>query len=550
MFKKTRKYSILTLGVVVSILASSCTTDMEPDSSKVNGMLAKAPEMTAYSGNHTWGISSGTRAITTSQPHSYFKVQDYPLTDNLKQQNPSMYEAMSHAPEAVSEEEWAFVKNYLENHPNEGYIKCDLTDYFIQWAGKSYDNYDAGKDQNGASHSVVGSSQMDYIVLDNEHLRDYNGSWGPIALCENWPLTDPTYHDSYGNVENEKHGHYQFYYIYYNGEWNLYLCFDYTTRKDSGEYVEGDKVFSDWVLKITPADGSQIVPPGGSRDGGDHCDRCGHETHIGMNCGSCILDGAMLDSCAFLVANDSTHWPENGEGDGGNGDANNPGNPGDDNGGGNSGDSSDNAVNTADEVEINLALDRKNHDLLESHLSIHVRKATDVEVFIPVPAQYYCEKDDMEIVLDHAANFVHGGPYSTTYEIGENTVTLYVAFEEDGIYVRTEGITQDVIDYCWEHYRDGVTFEVWNYFNNPETGLPYISMEELKTLLDKSTVRFTEVPSKYVNAFGRDNGKYSADNPDGKDFHVVPDNQSSSFEDPVEGPHYNGSNFNDIYNKK
>lgn len=570
--RKNLKFPILALGVIAGGLLSSCTVDVENDFTHSGNMLAKAPEVKAYSGDHYWGAPTGTRSILSNEPHKWYKVQDYPLTDNLQQTNPNLYEAMTHAPKDVSSEEWAFVKDYLEKHPDEGSTVCDLTDYFIQWAGKSYDNYDAGKDWNGASHNVTGSSQMDYIEIDGVHLTDYNGTSGPITLCENWPLTNPAYHDSYGNQENMKYDHYRFYYINYNGEWNLYLCFDYTTKKDSGEYVEGDKVFSDWVLKITPADGSAILPP---TEGPTTCEKCGdaphepglcpnedctneechptptpcpkkdceHEQHSDHGCATCFEEGRIND-CSILYFQwllDQGMVTEEDD----------PRNQ--NSGGNNSGTTNPGYEKGKDEVEVNLALDNKTHDLLESHLSIHVRKATDVEIFIPVPAQYYCAADDMEIVLNHGAgNFIHGGPQTTKFQVGEKEVKLTVSFENDGIRITTEGITQEVIDYCWANFKDGITFEVWNYFNDPDTGLPYINMNDLKEYLDRSTVKFlNEIPSQYVNSFGRDNGKYGEENPDGKDFHVTPvDDHNDSFQEPYEDYHLNGSSNNDIYKKK
>lgn len=209
-------------------------------------------------------------------------------------------------------------------------------------------------------------------------------------------------------------------------------------------------------------------------------------------------------------------------------------NPGEDNG--DSGDNdSDVTVRTDDEVEINLALDNKNGEYLESHLSMHVRSATDVEVFIPVPAKYYCDADDMNIVLDKVENWVHGGPYVTEITVGANTVYLNVEFSEGGIRVWTDGINEAVIEYCRENFNDGITFEVWNYFNDPEkTGDLPIAMDELKTYLDRATVRFIDkLPGSYINAFGDENGKYGeGGSPEGNDFHVVPESQLDRFEAP------------------
>lgn len=204
----------------------------------------------------------------------------------------------------------------------------------------------------------------------------------------------------------------------------------------------------------------------------------------------------------------------------------------------------------SNEIEVNLALDKKESDVLESHLSIHVRKATDVEIFIPVPAQYYCKADDMEIVMKHEGNHMaHGGPTEFTWTLkdSELQVSLYVQYEEGGIRVWTDGITQEVIDWCYEKCQDGITFEVWNYFNDPETGLPYLSADELKKYLDQATIKFLdEVPDYYVNSFGPDNDKYSEENPGGNDFHVTPESPDY-FNTQYEGSHKNGFDHNDIY---
>lgn len=192
------------------------------------------------------------------------------------------------------------------------------------------------------------------------------------------------------------------------------------------------------------------------------------------------------------------------------------------------------------EVEVNLALEDK--DDLSSHLSLHVRHATDVEIFIPVPTQYYCDTDDMAIVENKKGDLlVHGGPFRTEYSINGNIVALNVEFLPDGIRIWTEGINEDVIDYCQENYGDGITFEVWNYFN--ET----ISRDDLLSLLNRATVRFLDSePDSYINAF-TDAGGHR--NPDDCTVSIVED-QIDDFNNGKEGPHKNGSDFNMIYDKK
>lgn len=609
--RKNLKFPILALGVIAGGLLSSCTVDVENDFTHSGNMLAKAPEVKAYSGDHYWGAPTGTRAMETNW-QQYKKVQDYDnkttWTDWDIQYDP-YYPFKDYAPaktdrgESVSQAEYEYVIEYIRTH--QGGDECHLTTYFIQDVGSSHDTYTyTYHDSNNNVDRTVqftGGNQMDYLVIGDYHFGDYNATGGPRALCINMPINapevSPSYKDSWGEDPKTKENAYKFFIITLPddpkfgenaGKTAYYLGFDYRTKKwDNGNIdYQGDGVYNDWVVKLMPADGSAVLPPTEGPTTCEKCgdaphepglcpnedcnneechptptpcpkDDCGHQKHPDYGCGQCYEDGIRNDCSllfrSWLVAtgeydrnNDPVYDPElDGPefgplpetGDSGSGTTN----PGYEKG--------------KDEVEVNLALDNKTHDLLESHLSIHVRKATDVEIFIPVPAQFYCAADDMEIVLNHGVgNFIHGGPYSTEFKIGENVVTLTVSFESDGIKITTEGITQDVIDYCWANFEDGITFEVWNYFNDPDTGLPYIDMNDLKEYLDQSTVRFINklpsqgMPSQYVNSFGRDNGKYGSENPDGKDFHVTP--VDDSFQEPYEDYHLNGSSNNDIYKKK
>lgn len=198
------------------------------------------------------------------------------------------------------------------------------------------------------------------------------------------------------------------------------------------------------------------------------------------------------------------------------------------------------------EVEINLSADDKSGKYLESHLSIHVRHATDVEVFIPVPMEYYCEADDMAIVMKHEIDhMVHGGPTELECKLkdSELTVKLTISFEENGIRITTNGITQEVIDWCKEQYNgDGITFEIWNYFNE------MIDIEQLKGYLNQSTVKFIDdEPDSYINAFGKneDNTIYEND----CTVNIV-NEQIDDYNTPKTGEHLNGSPYNDIFEKK
>lgn len=583
---KQIKIPMLALGVIAGGLLSSCTNENEPSRElNSNNMLAMAPKVLAYSGTHTWNGNNGTRAANTNA-NEWNQNWDCP---------PRPAEDLT-ADEL--EELKALLSKGREVHND---IVLPFENYYVQQIYKGEDSYYTHDRcyQTGCDHvnssSELGSGHMDKLVAynpsdvfeyrpednwqgawytnDYEHINNFDhgtntntpGQCGcgeshyKTTLMTGMPTDgiDPErqfgFHETWGTA----HDYNNYIIVEYKGYY--YVGFDYEAHKydqdthnhGEGMDIERDWNFTDWIVRITPAYHKGETPaenPGGILqddktplpDEEDNCDECGHPSHDGEICDDCVAEGRHDTDCTT-----------GNNGQPGNPDEENPGenNPGNDNPG-------DDVQKGIDEVEINLALDKKNDDLLESHLSMHVRSATDVEVFIPVPAQYYCDADDMMIVLEHAENFVHGGPYVTEYNINGNIVTLNVAFEEDGIRIWTDGINQDVIDYCRETYNDGITFEVWNYFNDPEkvaelTG-GAISMEDLKYLLNKATVRFLDkTPGEYINSFGTDNGKYEENsNKDGNDFHVTPEAQMDEFYGPKDGPHYNGSDNNEIYTNK
>lgn len=151
-------------------------------------------------------------------------------------------------------------------------------------------------------------------------------------------------------------------------------------------------------------------------------------------------------------------------------------------------------------VEINLALNAEHEkgDWAESHLSIHVRDTTDVTVFLPIGAEYYCPADDMMIVQKHDDAYVYNVTAETvSMEINGNVVTLNVKFAKDGITIKTQGINADILKYLRETYNDGLTFEVRNYYNE-------LNRSVLQNILNNTVVSFENAPKIFVNAFGKD----------------------------------------------
>ena len=171
-----------------------------------------------------------------------------------------------------------------------------------------------------------------------------------------------------------------------------------------------------------------------------------------------------------------------------------------------------------------------------------------------------CKKEGGENLLSRGATF-------TDDELTE-TVKLTIEFNPNEIVIYTEGLTEGIIEWCKQHFDDGLNFEVYNYYNR--SNMPVVdeegnvtggaqtatfaewSLSELKEALDGSTIEFvgcimSEAPEYYVNAF---TGKTISHNGqlEYRDCYVrVIDNQGDWFEYPYFNYYHNGFNMNLIY---
>lgn len=325
----------------------------------------------------------------------------------------------------------------------------------------------------GNGGTVVGGNQMNWLCCGSEEMGDdHVNNFNNSDGSVMLMFDSSTKRWGYKSSTDNGHIFYYFRMEYIDGAY--YVGFDFSAEgQNPNEQVQRDYIYNDWIIKIVPGKDAIVTPPGTPND-------------------------PEVDD---PVIGDVEH-------------------------------------NHHNEVEVNLHAD--DSSILESHLSIHVRYPGDVEVFIPVPKQYYCEADDMDIVMRHELDYMmHGGPYETEYKLkdSELTVTLNVEFEEDGIRIWTDGVTQEVIDWCAEKcHGDGITFEVWNYFND------VLDIEGLKEYLNQATIRFIDDdgPDSYINAF--------TDSPNDCTVEIVKD-QSGNYKDPQQGTHLNGSDKNQIYDK-
>lgn len=510
------KFFGLTVATIAAAGFASCSNELNDadlgnnQKPSIEGIsLVKSPDVVTWSGDQTLGNTFGKNINSYSTRAGVPTVERYQSDRDWE-----------NVPELISEAESNYVLQYLAEHPNQGYDEFDCDTYYIQVVGGSYEEYTTEPDRNGATQKVTGSEKMNYLVI-NGTFTWYNNNRRnseDIIRISNVPAANCSYTDS--NDGNSTRTNYKFYFITLPnepqfgdlaGKTQAYLCFDYMTLSQNGA-VKPDGKYNDWVIKLTPADGSVVVVPGSG------------DTIVG--------DGDEEDD-----------------------DSNN-----------------DVVLNHDNEVEVNYAIldSHTAYDVadLVTKLSIHVRHATDVDIKIPVPAQYVIESDDLYIFREHFmdgdGNGIYGGfndeenPLADQnmvvgYEIAGTEVKLHVAFEpgdltlgpeftQGYIHVWTEGINQAVIDSCRETNKDGINFEIYNYFHvNSENGL---TREALFGYMNGAVIEFLDSnPDYYINAFGWNDAQ---DN-----FHPwhaeVKPVEKENYSFAYRTHHLNSTPFNDIY---
>lgn len=185
----------------------------------------------------------------------------------------------------------------------------------------------------------------------------------------------------------------------------------------------------------------------------------------------------------------------------------------------------------SDSVEVNFSINERNYPSNDTKLSIHVRSVSDVTVFIPTPAEYYCKADDMHIVQSHKNNVeVSSLIEHAEMTIDGNKVGLDITFVENGITIKTSGMNENVQNYLQNKYQDGLTFEICNYFNTEKAvadgSTQAISKEELKSILDGTTISFTHTPAVFANAYGLLKGNATAGE---KEVKIMEDDQEVTY---------------------
>lgn len=186
-------------------------------------------------------------------------------------------------PAEITIEEADAVYEYFKAHnaDRQGEVSINYTNFFVQHVWRGTDTY-ALEDMNHAKHQVTGGNQMDQLCAGTkenpDHVFNFNACSGSIMCMENSSTAHFSYNDSYGDrgkMDGDWEHRHDKYIILSVPGYGTYLGFDYETYKNSGERHEGDGVYTDWIIKISNADGGTtpeppviptVIPENGSGD--------------------------------------------------------------------------------------------------------------------------------------------------------------------------------------------------------------------------------------------------------------------------------------------
>ena len=562
--KHTKKYIGAAAFAMFAGLMASCTNELDaptaggntPGNTTTGVNIVKAPDVVAWSGEQTLGNVYSVAGYNTRT--DFYSGNAGDGQDVGQGQTNQLWKPFKNPTLVAADEKDKVLAALAEKTLNgrRGYIHEEIVfpweNYFLQDVLRGVDSDCPSKSWTLFSYNDYKTSGQPYEMVTNNgqitnHCVFMNGNQqvrsNNTALMVNM-----------GVGQYDEMAGYQFYfhmgchenqdwfdsYIVVEVEGNYYICVDFACvheDKDNGNEMRWhDWDYNDWIIKISPAipvdDPGYKVPDVWTSD-----------NHLG--------------------------------GDDNNDDDNN----GDDNNG-----DDDNTITYYhdNEVEVNYAILDSHDNLtvadLVTKLSIHVRKATDVEIIIPIPTKYVIESDDLYIFQEHYTGSYGGSQgdlldknvnQTVTYNVAGTSVDLHVDFiegGEDGGYIKvwTNGIDETVISYLMEKNGDGINFEVYNYFQTSKKvwndgddytdgnhstveAIQTINRKDLLKAMNESTISFMgEYPHYYINAFGwNDNksGKHEA-------HATVTPIDRTNYPSFVTTTHLNSTPFNNIYTLK
>ena len=198
--------------------------------------------------------------------------------------NRNQYGTYYETPAPLTDEQKDVVRKWFQTHKNPKGVTVVWKNFFCQQVYKGNTNLSGAAedckevyttiDKNGATHTIIGSNQMNKLFATNnptEHINDFNaGTYNgghPTEVQQNDYTTEPDmitlmldcptkggfgFHDSYGSAYTDS-------YVVIPGDMidesvsgMYFVGFDYRTKKDeAGIDLQGDGYYSDWIVKVT-----------------------------------------------------------------------------------------------------------------------------------------------------------------------------------------------------------------------------------------------------------------------------------------------------------
>lgn len=198
--------------------------------------------------------------------------------------NKNEYGTHYETPEPLTEEQKDVVRKWFQTHKNPKGVTVVWKNFFCQQVYKGGTNLSGAAedcpekytttDKNGATHTIIGSDQMNKLFATNnptEHINDFNNgtfnNGNPVEVQQNDKTNKPDmitlmldcptkggfgFHDSYGSAYTDS-------YVIIPGDMidesvsgMYFVGFDFRTQKEEeGINLPGDGYYSDWIVKVT-----------------------------------------------------------------------------------------------------------------------------------------------------------------------------------------------------------------------------------------------------------------------------------------------------------
>ena len=163
--------------------------------------------------------------------------------------NKNEWEQLTTVPEEVTSQEAQDVHDYFRSLTPfaETGITMQWTDFFVQQVWEGQEDYTDG---NGNKVMKVSNNMNQLVVGEpNEHVNNFNSGRGDMMLMKNSSTSTFGYHNS---LDSKFHNEYLIVYVpQYDA---YYVGFDfYANGQNPNEQVERDGIYTDWIIKVVPA---------------------------------------------------------------------------------------------------------------------------------------------------------------------------------------------------------------------------------------------------------------------------------------------------------